>query len=74
MAAPLPIEENSISGYHLDLMTSIYWDFEVGIWYDPSAQQEVMNKLWLNDGEVLYDGWKNYPPDQGISDVRGQHY
>ena len=65
MIAPLPTDENSISSFNLDLMTSIFWDFQKEIWYDPSAKQEVMTKLWLNDGEFLYEGWKNYPPVKG---------
>ena len=67
MFGPEPIFENS--GFYLDIMTSIFWDFEKEIWYDPSAKQEVMPKLWLNDGEFLYDGWKNYPPVQGITNT-----
>ena len=71
MIAPIPTDENSISGFYLDLMTSIYWDFRREIWYDPSAKQEVMTKLWLNDGEFLYEEWKNYPPVKGneIADI-----
>ena len=53
MFGPEPIFENS--GFYLNIMTSIFWDFEKEIWYDPSAKQEVMTKLWLNDGEFLYD-------------------
>ena len=66
MLAPTATSE---TGFNLELMTSIFWEFQKEIWYDPSVEQEVMDKLWLRDGEVLYDGWKNLPPVQGITDA-----
>ena len=65
MIAPNEIMHSdvSMSEFKYEIMTSIFWDFQKELWYDPSAKQEVMTKLWLHDSErEYYEGWKNYPP------------
>ena len=71
MFVPLPSIDVLESEFQYNMMTTIYWDFQKELWYDPSAKQEVINKLWLTDSDTYYNGWKNLPPGQGITIFHG---
>ena len=66
MFAPLPSKDVFESEFKYNMMTTIYWDFRKELWFDPSAKQEVINKLWLKDSDIFHE-WKNVPPGQGIT-------
>ena len=77
MIAPNEIMHSdvSMSEFKYEIMTSIFWDFQKELWYDPSAKQEVMTKLWLHDSErEYYEGWKNYPPVGEFTDTNRHQF